>query len=219
MKIEPRADWLAPGQHLPSCLRCGYSLRGLPENGRCPECGGPFDKRWGLWRQGNRLVMVPSATLPLRCVKCNADVSELTPFRLVWRRVWVFALLLTICILGLFGLLLYVLVSFLTRRVALVRVGVCPYHLRRRRRAGVATGVILGVALLFAILGMAYASPPMGFLTSLTILLAVAIWIIWGPVVRPRRIDKRFIWLAGIDEFYLAHLPALEAVEDLPGHH
>lgn len=25
------------------CLRCGFDLRGLPDAGRCPECGEPFD--------------------------------------------------------------------------------------------------------------------------------------------------------------------------------
>jgi len=27
----------------PFCIRCGYSLRGLPDNHRCPECGSPYD--------------------------------------------------------------------------------------------------------------------------------------------------------------------------------
>ena len=31
----------SPEEH-PRCLRCGYSLRGLP-GARCPECGEPFD--------------------------------------------------------------------------------------------------------------------------------------------------------------------------------
>ena len=26
-----------------SCVNCGYDLQGLPLQGRCPECGQPFD--------------------------------------------------------------------------------------------------------------------------------------------------------------------------------
>lgn len=35
------------------CVRCGYSLRGLPANHRCPECGLRFDERCALYRVTN----------------------------------------------------------------------------------------------------------------------------------------------------------------------
>ena len=29
---------------VPPCPSCGYDLTGLPQRGRCPECGEPFDQ-------------------------------------------------------------------------------------------------------------------------------------------------------------------------------
>ena len=32
----------------PQCANCGYDLQGLSPQGRCPECGQPFDVTTGL---------------------------------------------------------------------------------------------------------------------------------------------------------------------------
>jgi len=41
------------------CVRCGYSLRGLPANHACPECGLRFDERCASYRVTNpRQLMV-----------------------------------------------------------------------------------------------------------------------------------------------------------------
>jgi hypothetical protein len=34
---------------LQNCPFCDYSLKGLPAEHRCPECGKPFDRRWRLF--------------------------------------------------------------------------------------------------------------------------------------------------------------------------
>ena len=34
---------------LQNCPFCNYSLKGLPTEHKCPECGQPFDRRWRLF--------------------------------------------------------------------------------------------------------------------------------------------------------------------------
>lgn len=56
---EPAEDDL-----LQQCPRCDYSLRGLPAEHYCPECGLTLDRRWrvfggrSLWRTWSRSVFV-----------------------------------------------------------------------------------------------------------------------------------------------------------------
>lgn len=47
------------------CLKCGYSLRGLPASHHCPECGLPFDERSFVWtlRHRKRIGAGLAATL------------------------------------------------------------------------------------------------------------------------------------------------------------
>ena len=42
---------------LKSCVQCGYSLKGLPGNHACPECGLRFDERSQVWRKSPGIVV------------------------------------------------------------------------------------------------------------------------------------------------------------------
>lgn len=55
--MSPNTDKAVPV--FKECVRCGYSLRGLPANHACPECGLRFDERCALYRVTNpRQLMV-----------------------------------------------------------------------------------------------------------------------------------------------------------------
>jgi hypothetical protein len=55
--MSPNTDKAVPV--FKNCARCGYSLRGLPANHACPECGLRFDEQCALYRVTNpRQLMV-----------------------------------------------------------------------------------------------------------------------------------------------------------------
>lgn len=48
-----------------ACVRCGYSLRGLPANHACPECGLRFDEGCALYRVTNPKQVLASSIMIL----------------------------------------------------------------------------------------------------------------------------------------------------------
>lgn len=57
-----RGDWQQSGGRL--CVHCGYMFVGLPPQGRCPECGNPYDLDGDLkhWRDVGLDRPVPQTT-------------------------------------------------------------------------------------------------------------------------------------------------------------
>jgi len=69
------------------CLRCSYDLRGLPDTGKCPECGNPYSIRSLLgvkvpepgYARGERLARrirtILIGALALSILTCSGVVS------------------------------------------------------------------------------------------------------------------------------------------------
>lgn len=152
-------------------------------------------------RQKKRLVMGKNATLPDRCVKCNApaDGGRL-PRRLYWHPGLVYLLLLV-------NILIYALVAIISRKRANIEVGLCARHRSKRR-----TAIWVSWGLFVASVGLFIALPVAGYPEFIGVgVLAVIFTVFYAHfttrVVGASRIDKEYAWLAGVCREYLDELP------------
>lgn len=188
----------APFTH---CQQCGYHLRGLPVHGRCPECGQPYDKLWGVWRRGQLLVMAHNATLPRRCVKCNAPVQELNRRRtLAWHHP---ALILLLII----GILIYVIVALILTKKAKIQFGLCTRHVRKRRIAMTIAWLMMFVTVGLFGAALQQASAGVGIATAVMFLVMLLFIAAGIPRISAHRITNEFIWIKGVNRRFLACLP------------
>ena len=156
-----------------------------------------------IWRERSTLVMTKEATLPDRCVKCDAPANGFRLKRqLSWHHPALFLLLLI-------AWLIYLILAMVLRKKATVYLGLCQEHYQRRRKMLTVGFIILGVALISMIVALASEYPGFGLL-GLLIVLATIIWLAFvARVVNVKKIDDRYVWLTGIHEKYLARFPSL----------
>ncbi len=154
----------------------------------------------GLWRQGPRLVMTREASLPHRCVKCNAPTTgPLLKRSLSWHHPAYF-------LIALVALLIYVIVAMIVNKRAKIEIGLCPGHRQLR-------GIFIGVAwagVLAGIAGIVYGfanESLLGFVGLLALLVGVVVGNFGARVVYATRIDDRHLWIKGFCRDYLQDLP------------
>lgn len=179
----------------------------------------PVPPGFGLWREGDVLVMRKEAELPDRCVKCNAPADG---YRLKRKLGWhhpAFYLIILV------ALLLYVIVALCVRKTATVQVPLCEDHRSRRKRTillgwlfslGGLAAMIAGIALSSdpgATGGLAAALIPTGFL----VLIVALVWsIVASQPVVPLKIDQQFVWLKKVCPAFLDSLPEVPDYDPVP---
>jgi hypothetical protein len=82
-----------------------------------------------LWRCGKFLIMRKDATLPNRCVKCNADAAG---YKLKRKLFWHHPALYLMIVFP--GLLIYAIVATIVGKRARIEIGLCGEHRRLRSR-------------------------------------------------------------------------------------
>jgi hypothetical protein len=158
-----------------------------------------------IWRSGKFLVMRKDASLPSRCVKCDADApGAKLPRKLFWHHPAAYLLILP-------GLLIYLIVATVIGKRAKVQIALCHKHRERRKRhLVIAWGIFLSSIVCFVGAGLLESGWLVGF--GVVALLASPIYgLITCPMVTPKKIDDQFVWLNGVSPKFL------ESLSEFPG--
>ena len=155
----------------------------------------------GIWSKGSTLVMDKNASLPDRCVKCNAPAQGLRIKRkLSWHHPLLYIL---ICGAALF----YVILAMAFSKRATIDFGICENHKRRRRKLLNIGFGLLAVGLVVPAVGFSFDYPEVWLLGLLVFLAAIFWLVIANKLVNVKRIDDRYVWLSGISKEFVAHFP------------
>ena len=159
-----------------------------------------------VWRDGKWLVMDRNASLPQRCVKCNAPADEPTKARkLYWHHPAIYLLILL-------QVIIYLIVALVTRKQIEVRPGLCGEHKGKRRNALYVTFCGLAASVLLPFAASHTVDDPDALPATISIsvfmFLGFAIYGIYASrIVYAKKIDVDEARLGGCGEEYLASLP------------
>ena len=181
-----------------------------PMTGAAPNPLQPY-----AWREGAVLIVPALATLPHRCVKCNAESQggpgwrRLT-LKLAWHHPGFYLLIPA-------GLLVYAVVALCVQQKTTVEASLCPVHARKRKHWLIVawTGAVVGVGLMiFGCAGgggLAHHSDMWPLWCVLGgILVAVAggvAGILGSRALVPKRIERGYAWLNGAHPHFVALFP------------
>jgi hypothetical protein len=168
--------------------------RSSPSSGRRLEQGSD-----GIWRDGALLFVERGASLPPRCVRCNAAAEVHLPRKLYWHSPW-YALTI------LLGILTYAIIALIVRKKIELEIGLCAEHASARRKAiAIAWASVLAtIALCFVVPG-----PYGGLMFLLFLVVLLTAWIVGqkrASVLTPVRIDDRVASLRGAGDAFLDSL-------------
>jgi hypothetical protein len=181
----------------------------------------PYATPWGYqadqgaWREGNMLVVRKQVSLPPRCVKCNCDVDPAQR----WNRTfyWAPPALALLVLLGLPGILIYIIVALCIRQKAVVEASICAVDRRRRLIFLTASWVAALVAVGLLVGGIFVAFNSRDATTGVVLIVsALAVLIVAGTlgararVLFPKKMQGDFAYLNGAGLSYLSTFPATQ---------
>ena len=170
-----------------------------------PYPGG--DPLFGLFRQGNVLVMHKNAPLPDRCIKSNEPAHGRTLRRnLRWHPPLVYLALLV-------HLFVYIIIAVILMKSATIHIGLTERWIAKRRIIIAASWllVLLGVGLFaggIAIAEQQTNATPILMISGIVLGIGAAIYgLMAARLVYPSKITDTHVWLKGVHPDYLNGLP------------
>lgn len=155
----------------------------------------------GCWNDMNVVVVSKDADLPPRCVKCNAPAEAPIKTRTYyWHHPALYLLVLP-------GLLIYAIVALIVRKKAILHLGLCDAH-RKKRLYGLLLGWgggLGGLALMIASANQD--SCGLGFTGLAVFFVGIVAGNLMARTLYPERIDETYVRLKGAGPEFLASLP------------
>ena len=203
--IACRVCGLRNGPGRDRCLRCGEAL-GVPRTAAGLPSGVPAALDTAdVWREGDLLVAAKGASLPDRCVRCDAPSGR---SRLQQKYYWHSPALYLIAP---FALLIYAIIAMAVRKSAHLEIGLCVAHLKKRTQSIVGGSVLALLGFAMVIMAIAMSRAELGLL-ALAFFLAGGVWGTLGASpLKVKHIDDRFVRLKGANLSYLQRLPQFGA--------
>jgi hypothetical protein len=92
-----------PRAEIEKCLKCDYSLVGLPSKHRCPECGEPYDKTWLYFRPQRRIRRLLSWLINVGAFLLVLQGLDILMRRATCTRDWLHLMIAGVASVGLIG--------------------------------------------------------------------------------------------------------------------
>ncbi len=200
------------------CTECGFyfpeaDILQVGGSSVCAACkpafldkvalGAPTGSPEGLWRRKKELVSNTEATLPDRCVKCNApSTGPKLKRRLFWHHPALYAIFLV-------GVLFYVIFAAIFRKKATLYIGLCEMHRKRRLRAIlIGWGLFLVSVGLFTYGGITGSANPAVWISAAVLLLAgIFTGAFAARLIYATNINDKIARVGGVCPAFLAELP------------
>lgn len=153
----------------------------------------------GVWQDGKIVVCSHNASFPDRCVKCNQPAGGYRLKRkLTWHPSGWYALILI-------NILVYAIVARIIQKKALLHVGLCETHRKRRLW-------FMGLGLALPLLGAvgcsaAIENPNAIWIGMIGVISGIVLLIVGTSVLAAESIDERFARIRGAHRRFVESLP------------
>jgi hypothetical protein len=172
---------------------------GLPQSS--PSLDSP--RGAGIWRRGPVLAFHKVASLPDRCIKCNAPAHGWRVNKtLHWHHPALYLLIFA-------GLLVYAIIALVVQKSAKVSLGFCHVHKSQRNRTLLAGWLLFFVSLVAFFAAIAEGEASIAVVGVALLTAAVVLSLLGGRFIQVKKIDDEFVYLKGVHPRYLDEFPSV----------